>query len=403
MSSMKNILVVSPCGKRRNTTGLIGGFLSSLESVDKTKYRISLFDTDFFEGNHNPDDYPVDNYFRLESQWHDVLIRRIPGLRVKYAYYLILRKYRQLLKNISFDFVIVVQIPEYADKLVKIAHENGAKILFQPFGSDILRVSEKAKGRLMKAFEDVDGVCGYDNSGTINAARDVYHVPQDKLKIQQLYLEGVKRIIDYQGKKTRGEMMATIGITYSDYNIVCGYSGRESHRHKTIVKALISVKDVLPKGYQIIFPMTYGAGTHHEIIINYANELKAMCDEVGLKTVFLTNFMSDEQVTYLHLVTDLFIEIQTTDNGNAFMIEALYAQNQIVTGRWLKYKNFEQFGEPYYLIDSPVDLPEMLRKIFTNQAEKVVVPKELIEFYIPTEDKKPHAFWESLFKTLLKS
>ena len=400
---MKNILIISPCGKRRNTIGLIGAFLSSLEGVDKNEFSISLFDTNFFESNHNPDDYLVDNYYSLEGYWCDDLIRRIPRFRVRYAYYLALRKFRQIFKIMHIDLVIVVQIPEYADALVKIAHKNGAKIVFQPFGSDMLRVSDKVKDRLMKAFEGVDGVCGYDNSGTINAAREVYHVPQQKIYIQQLYVEGVKRIVDCQGKKNREEMMALLGINYSDYNIVCGYSGRETHRHKIIIEALISLKDILPEGYQIIFPMTYGAGAHHEIVINYANELKALCDEADLKTVFLTNFMSSEQVTYLHLVTDLFIEIQTTDNGNAFMIEALYAQNQIVTGSWLKYKNFEQFGRPYYLIDSPEELPEMLRKIFMHQVEKAVVPKELLEKYTPTEDKKPHAFWESLFKTFLNS
>ena len=397
---MYNILIVSPCGKRRNTIGLIGSFLSSMVGVDRTKYHISLFDTDFFERNHNPEDYPVDNYYSLDNHWYNVFIRLIPKLRVKYANLLTLRKYGHVLGKSPVNLVVVVQIPEYANELVRLAHENGAKVVFQPYGSDVLRVSGKAKERLMEAFAKVDGVCGYDNSGTINAARDVYQVPQEKLRIQHLYLEGVKRIMEYQGKKTKEEMTSEIGINYSDYNIVCGYSGRETHRHRAIIEALIGVKDVLPKGYQIIFPMTYGAGTHHEIVINYAKELKAMCDKAGLKTVFLTEFLSDEQMAYLHLITDLFIEVQPTDNGNAFMIEALFAQNQIVTGRWLNYKNFEQYGEPYYLIDSIEDLPEMLRKIFTHQVARVVVPQKLLDQYKVAEENKLCSFWEKLFEEI---
>lgn len=397
---MKKILIVSPCGKRRNTTGIIGKFLSSFEGIDKTKYYISLFDTNFYERNHNPEDYQVDNYFKLDDHWYDTIIRKLPGFRVKYANQLVLRKYLDILRKEHYDLVLVVQVPEYSDELVRIAHDNGVKIVFLPFGSDILRVSDEVRNKLKKAFAEVDGVCGYENSGTINAARDVYNVPQEKLLIQQLYLESVNRLNNLQGRYTRKEMMDVMGIPFSEYNIVCGYSGRETHRHKFIIESLIKIKDVLPDGYQIIFPMTYGAGAHHEIIIRYAAQLKELCDSEGLNAVFLTDFMSDEQMAYLHLITDLFIEIQPTDNGNAFMIEAICAENQIVTGRWLKYANFEQFGEPYYLIETPDELPEMLRKIFTHQVDKAVVPQKLLDLYLPTEDKKPCAFWSNLFDTL---
>lgn len=397
---MKKVLVISPCGKRRDTIGLIGSLLSSLKGLDKEKYHISLLDTNFFENNHNPNDYEVDNYYCLDKNWIDGIIRKIPRARSKYADYLAVKTFKRLVRGNGYDVIIVYQIPIYADKLVTIAHLNGAKIVFEPFGSDILRASDVGEKRLMNAFAQVDAVCGRDKSGTINAAKEIYKVPEKKIRVQKLYSEGVRRLMDLKGKYTRKELSKSIGIPQAEYNIVCGYSGRQTHRHNTIIDALINVKDILPNNYQIIFPMTYGAGDHHEIVLQYAAQLKEICDNNGLNSVFLTDFMTTEQVSFLHLVTDLFIEIQPTDNGNAFMIEALFAENQIVTGSWLKYDRFEQFGIPYYLINDPTELSSMLNKIFNKQIEQVKVPQALIDYFKVPEDLDRSKFWSELFDTI---
>lgn len=395
---MKKILIVSSCGKRRNTIGLIGPLLSSFESLDKTKYHISLLDTNFFEPNHNPKDYSVDTYYSLDKSAWDRVIMYIPRVRASYAENKAVSAYKRLLTSSHFDVVLVYQIPQYADKLVTIAHANRAKILVEPFGSDILRASQSVRSRLMKAFSEVDGVVGRVKSNVLIASQEIYNVPDEKLKEQREMASGVIMLKGLKGKYTRSEMHDAIGIPYSNYNIVCGYSGRESHRHRIIIDALIKVKDILPEGCQVIFPMTYGAGQHHEIIINYAAQLKRVCDEAGLNTFFMTDFKTCEQMSCLHLITDLFIEIQPTDNGNAFMIEALYAQNQIVTGRWLNYQRFEQFGEPYYLIDSPEELADKLRDIFTGKIGKAKVPQELIDFFDVPDGYDRSIFWERLFE-----
>lgn len=394
---MKKVLVVSSCGKRRDTIGLIGWLLAALADLDKKEYHISLLDTDFFECNHMSTDYKVDSYHPLDKCIWDSFVRHIPRLRSIYAEQRAVCTYRRLITSESYDIVIVYQIPRFADKLVTIAHENGTKIVFEPFGSDILRVSGAVKDRLNNAFSNVDGVVGRTNSNVLIAAQNEYKVPQNKIKEQREIAGGVIRLKKQMGKLSRKEMHDEVGIPYSDYNIVCGYSGRESHRHREIIDALIAVKDVLPQNYQIVFPMTYGAGAHHELIINYAARLKTICDEAGLNTYFMTDFKSFEQIAYLHLITDLFIEIQPTDNGNAFMIESLYAQNQIVTGRWLNYKRFEQFGEPYFLIDRPEDLADKLREIFAGKIKKAKVPQELIDFFDVPEGYNRSEFWSDLF------
>lgn len=400
MERRKEVLVVSSCVPRGDSIGLVGGILNSLAKLDKTMYHITLYDYNFFYKPNVQSRYPVDDYICIPFNWIHEVVKKIPRLRGWYAIYITRKYFGRIIKAKHYDYVIFHQVPSRVDLMLREAHECGSKIVFEPFGSDILRVRDETKESLRQSFAAVDAVVGRTMSNVLIATKEIYGVPKDKIFEQREVLSGVLQLKTIQGKLSREAMMDKLGIPKADYNIVCGYSARESHRHKQIIESLIQSKDVLPKNYQIIFPMTYGALLHHSTLKEYILELKRICNDAGLNVFFLTDFISKKQMAYLHLVTDLFIEIQPTDNGNAFMIEALYAGNTVITGRWLKYKRFEQFGVPYYLIDTPEELPSMLRKIFTKQVEKINVPKQLIDFFDIPDGYDPTVFWDNLFNTI---
>lgn len=391
---MKKILVVSACTMRGDTTGLVGKFLNSIKNLDELQYEVSLFDIGFFEGRHDSQKYLVANYYSLPFRVIEPIIRRIPKIRSHYAEHIIVSTFGKILKENHFDAVLLHHIPAFSDRLVNATRKVGVKTIFYPGGSDILRVNERTRKRLMNAFLLVDYVVAAIGSNTAIAAKDIYHVPENKLRLKPTYLKGVEFLMGVNKNLSKEEMMEITGIGKADYNIVCSYNGYPEHRHKVIIEALLRNREVLPKNYQIVFPMTYGASE------NYIEELKKMCADADLNVSFLTSFITNEQMAYLHLVTDLFIEIQPTDAGNAFMIEALFAQNQIVTGSWLNYKQFEQFGVPYYLIDKVEELPEMLKKILTGQAQRPVVSPKLIDMFTVPQNYSSVFFWENLFQEL---
>ena len=388
---MKNILVVSGCPMRGDTTGLIGHFLNALEDIDKDAFSISLFDIGFFDKKHNPNDYPVNKYYGLPVYKIETIIRKIPRLRSWYAERLIINTFRRLIKNNNFDWVIFYHIPVFADIMIKIAHSKRVKVVFYPWGSEILRVDNKTHNRLLKSFSEVDFVVGIEKSNTIIAAQKQYNVPSDRIKCIRPYHYGVRMLMNVKDKLPKEEMANQIGLHSSNYNIVCGYNGYRAHKHLTIVKAFTLIKEFLPANYCLIFPMTYGADP------DYLDEIRQRCADANLNAVFLTTFLSDEQMAYLHLVTDLFIEIQPTDSGNAFMIESLFAKNQIITGAWLKYEQFEQFGAPYHLINSLDELPEILRNIFSNKIPQAVIPQKLIDLFTIPDNYSSSSFWTDLF------
>lgn len=387
---MRNILIVSICPMRGSSIGLIGDFLLNFRNRNKYSCQISLLDIGFFDIEHNPASYAVDYYYSLPKTIVEPLIRKIPWLRTKYAERLAILSFKRIIKNNRYDLVVLYQIPMFADKLTEIAHSNGVKIAFVPWGSDILRVSAKDGKRLLEAFSEVDYVVGAAASNTIIAAKEKYNVPCEKIVQAKTFVNGVQSLMKAKGILSREEMSENVGIPYSDFNIVCSYNGYNGHRHKTIINAVLKNKDVLPHNYQLVFPMTYGATPA------YIDEIKKTCHENGLNAVFLLEYLSNEQIAYLHHITDLFVEIQPTDNGNAFMIEALCAENKIITGRWLGYKQFEQFGVPYYLIDKLDELPQMLRDILTHQVSDIKIPNKLLELFTFPEGFDGFSIWNEL-------
>ena len=388
---MKKILVVSNCSKRGTSTGLAGKFLDQLSKIDKQQFQIFLLDTSFNADGAKQSLYPVHSHFTLPKSIVRILVRKIPGLRGIYGINMAIKTYKSLLKKYSFDWVVLYQVQPKADQWTKIAHQYNSKIAFVPWGSEVLRVSGKKQERLRIAFSEVDYVIGAEYANTLLSARDVYSVPEIKLIYYKNYLKGVKLIGKVRDKYSREEMMSSIGIPQSEYNILCGYNGYAGQNHKTIIDALNKNRNILPKGYQLVFPITYGASD------DYIEDLKAYCTQLELKSVFITEYLTDEQVAFLHLVTDLFIQIQPTDDGNDFMKEALFAQNQIVTGRWLKYYQFEQYGDPYYVIDTIEELPIMLSRIFSCEVPVPTVPSQLVEDMDSASETDNKLFWEKMF------
>lgn len=369
---MKSILIVCPCSRRGNSIGLIAGLLSQFEKARNNGCCFDLFDTNFFEV-HNPSKYNVANYYCIKKRRVNQFIQHIPGLRAKFAHLLLVNVFKKLLKNNKYEYVLFYKVPLSPDILVDIAHRNGLKTMLFPWGSEVLRASSCEEKHLKRAYKDSDFIIGWENSNLIKKALSVYMVPEERIIQLKVVDSIIGKIKEIPIGINREVLSSKVGIKGSAYNIICGYSGSSAHRHLEIIKALSLCRELLPHNYQLIFPVTYAANS------DYVTKIKDFCVDEKLNAIFLTEYMSEEQMACLHKVTDLYINIQPSDSGCAFMIESLFCGNQIVTGKWLNYKLFEEFGAPYYLIDRLEDLPNFMRNYFSGHVKKIEVPKALSE------------------------
>ncbi len=391
MERKKKVLIVCPCSLRGNSIGLIEEFLTQFDSLKKDYCDIDLFDTNFNE-DHIPEKYKVNKYYGLKIGVIQKLIRKIPGFRAKYAQKRVLSEFKKILCTIHYDLVIFYKVPSYSDQLISICHKSGAKTVLFPWGSEVLRANQEDEKHLRRAYGNTDFVAGYENSNLILKARNIYKVPQEKIKEQKIFFKGIKYLAEADLTLSRKEMSSLVGVPVSGYNIICGYSGCRPQRHIEIIEAIYKIKKDLPDDYQLVFPVTYVAEK------GYIEELRYLCDNYKLNSVFITKYLSDVQMAYLHLISDLYINVQPSDAGSAFMIEALFAKNQILVGEWLKYVQFEQFGKPYYVLDDLKNLPKFLSDIFMGKLKKAVVPEELIAHYVSGKDFDKGQYWKTLIE-----
>ena len=390
----KRVLIVSSCQTRGGTAGLTGVFLSSFNDIRTKGCQVELYNIGFFNPIKKPELYNVDKYWTYPTSKIEKIIRKVPGVRSFYAREVILSKFKKIIKSQTYNLVVLYQVQEFSDRLIKLSHDKGVKVVMYPWGSDILRASIRKKQHLMRAFSTTDYVAGLDKSNVIIASKEIYKVPDSKIRIRRENIKGISEIENVIGLKTREDMMGELGMPHSNYNIVCGYNAAREQRHHIIIDAIIKNKELLPKDYLLIFPVSYSGSD------TYINELKDKCARNSLNVFFIRDYISNKKMAYLHLVTDLLIQIQPTDCGSAFMIEALYANNRIITGKWLEYRQFEQFGIPYHLIDKVEDLSKMLESVFKGEIDIPIVPQQLKEMYMVPQDYCASDFWENLLEVL---
>lgn len=157
-------------------------------------------------------------------------------------------------------------------------------------------------------------------------------------------LETIKTAISENISKQK--MLQTLGIENVTRNksiVVVGYNAKEGQQHLEIIQSLITqdYNEVV-----FIFPMTYGV---KDI---YCSKVRAALRESGLNYIILDTYLSDIEIACLRLISDYFVQLQTTDALSGSMQEHLYAKNTVITGAWLPYSTFTEAGVRYEVVSS---------------------------------------------------
>ncbi len=121
--------------------------------------------------------------------------------------------------------------------------------------------------------------------------------------------------------------------------------------------------------------MTYGPNTKDE----YIEECKKECETRNLSSVFVTDFLSVEDLYKLRKCTDIFIHLQLTDASSGSLQEYILCDKKIVHGSWVKYEELESFQPLFYF---PVDRIEELGNVIVKayNSDKIEIPQGVIDY-----------------------
>lgn len=390
---MKRVLIISPCSVRGNSTGVVGKFLRGFSELDKDEYVVDLCDTSYFE-KHEPSKYSVNEYYGIKKNWLDRIIIRIPKLRSIVSVKKALTVINNAINNHYYDLIVVHSVPFYTYKIIELAHNKGSKTILVPWGANDIIDRPERDVKLQKAFDTTDFVRAIEGSNCAKTMQNRFKVPIEKCKFTKPFLRSIEEIKKAKKKYNRNECAKLLGMPLSSCYIICGYNAYPVMQHKFIIESIAEVKNLLPKDYVLVFPMTYPSNE------NYIKLIKDECSRFELNSVFFTHFLTNEQMACLHLLSNYFINIQHADSGNAFQIEELYCGSQTITGKWLNYSHFETYGTPYYKMEKLENLPSLLKDIFTKKLSPIKVPDKLIKSYEIPEGFKRAGYWKELIDSL---
>lgn len=157
-------------------------------------------------------------------------------------------------------------------------------------------------------------------------------------------------------------------IPDSKHVVVVGHCGTKIDDHERIVLSL----DTMPSEYKdricLVFPMTYDYDEE------YAADVKKACEKIGVQNIFLTSYLSLEELIELRLATEILLRISKIDAFSLALCESVAAGSVIIAGSWLPYGKLRgnniSYEEVYEIQDTGAKLKDVLAVI--NEYNKKV-------------------------------
>lgn len=294
------------------------------------------------------------------------------------------------LKDENADLVIIHYAWPYLLRIYPMLKLK-AKTILVYWGSDLLRASSRELKKAKKAVELADHIVVLTDE-----MKDIFLQQYGKELSRKLSL------IDF-GVSAFNEIDKIQNSNYDRSNLIgegnaakttvtIGYNARPEQQHIEITKRLGNLSEEEKNRLVLIYPMTYPTGKEEYIL-----EIKKLSEELGFKSVFLTDYMDEQGVAKLCVSTDIFIHAQTTDALSTSMIEQLYSGTVVLNGSWLHYSFLDKLGIKYKSFDF-ADLPSILSQLLKQPIQNNEYNKEKLKANCSWE--KCNRLWNELFKAL---
>jgi hypothetical protein len=297
-----------------------------------------------------------------------------------------------ILKNIeTYDIIHIHFLAPFYGQVSNEIREKCTKLAVTIWGSDFYRTTKEDKKYQEKIIEIADNI-NFGNENTLKEFDDFYNNRYNqKLSVCRFGLIQLDYIKEFM-KEGKDKIKEELKCPQNSILVTCGHNASPAQNHILLIDSLIRLKDKIPERCYFLFPMTYGDGT---IVSKVSEKLS----ESGLKYMILDEFLSDEDVAKLRVVSDIMIHVQTTDQLSGSMQEYLYAGNVVIAGSWLPYEIFKN-KEVYLLeVDRVEDVGEKVIYAIEN-LEKLVVNCEgnKDKIWNMTSWEKAIDTWESIYE-----
>ena len=320
--------------------------LSESENIKVDVFNISVKNSDF------------QYYSHVYQGYADSFLLKIKGIRRYYRTYKIASNFKKITTH--YDVIHIHYISQDYLRLMKCLKKIGVKIVLSVWGSDFYRTTDKRKDKLKKLYQLADRIT-FSNIATQEAFQEYYNLDQKKYHINRWGIEPLEQLYLITSQ-TPIESKKRLGLDPHNVAVTIGYNYNRLQQHLKIIDLLTHDMrfNNIKKSIQLIFPLTYGND------LNYKRELIDVIKSMNFNTVILENYISDIDIAYLRKATDIFVQLQLSDQFSGSTQEHLFAGSVVITGSWLPYGTFSNFGIYFKSIDSLAQLPDVLYDTIEN-------------------------------------
>ena len=225
------------------------------------------------------------------------------------------------------------------------------------WGSEILRATPEHIARMEYGFAGCRYIKGSQNLllevsekyvGRFNSKlRTVYFGQTDFENIDAIDDEIVISFRDH------------LSVHGGDCIIACGYNAVHAQQHLRILECLGSLPDDIKSSIFIILQMTYPSDSE------YVNTVSRAADKAGLRYKVFDSYLSCSDIASIRKISDIVVNMQTTDAFAGSIQGALYAGDIVLSGEWLCYSILDD-NNIYYLKVSFDNLVDTIKDVVSQ-------------------------------------
>ena len=318
------------------------------------------------------------------------LLVKIPKVRVV-IYFLFRNKIIRRLTN-HYNLVDIHFFSKIYDNLILNKSFNKIKISY--WGSDIYRIKSERINSMDHLTANADEL--YFNTVEMKTFAMPFFKQKNKLKYQNFGISTFNVIESLKNKESTETFKTELNIPLNKLIISIGYNGKKEQQHLKIISELKKLdKPELNKLF-LIFPMTYARDNYYyDLIVNALSE-------IDVSYQILNKSLSIDTICKYRLISDIKINMQTTDAFSASVQEYFYAKNIMILGEWLPYSWLENNGL-YFIKSNFKTLHLKIKKTiqdFSNEKEKHAHNSDKIALI--SDWKHVSASWAENYKRLIE-
>jgi len=327
--------------------------------------------------------------FTEQNESINILPFKLKGVWARIYLYLFRKKIIQ--RIIRHDDILDIHFvePYYSKYLLDLNN----KLICSLFGSDLFRTSQDQKKMQIPLFNKADRIVLSKNM--LPYFEENFGSMPNKYCFNQYGSNRLDEIIKQKKQFQKAEIKSNWNIPLDKIILTIGYNNKKEQQHLSIITELQKLPSSIIKSTFLIFPLTYG-----DCGFEYLSAIKVALEKTSFSYLLLEKSLSDQEIVDFRLLSDITINMQTTDALASSIKEAFAAGDMLLIGEWLPYNIYDDLGVHYQKINFNNLATSIIETISNLNDSKIQLDKntQIIENFASWSFLIKD--WTKLYKTL---